>query len=164
PGRPGAQPHVRPACVVPGRPLEPERPATRLVRVAGRPPGPPPPTPGGGGTPDKPPNNWVAAFTGGPAWTWDEATGQWYLHQFLPEQPDLNWANPEVVEAIHDVMRFWLDRGVDGFPIHAAPGPGKAPTLPDDPPESAGLPHSALNDTAETHEVLRGMRKVVDAY
>jgi alpha-glucosidase len=106
----------------------------------------------------------VAAFTGGPAWTWDEATGQWYLHQFLPEQPDLNWANPEVVEAIHDVMRFWLDRGVDGFRIDVAHGLGKDPTLPDDPPESAGLPHSALNDTAETHEVLRGMRKVVDAY
>jgi alpha-glucosidase len=116
------------------------------------------------GTPDKPPNNWVAAFTGGPAWTWDEATGQWYLHQFLPEQPDLNWANPEVIEAIHDVMRFWLDRGVDGFRIDVAHGLGKDPTLPDDPPESAGLPHSALNDTAETHEVLRGMRKVVDAY
>jgi alpha-glucosidase len=116
------------------------------------------------GKPDTPPNNWVAAFTGGPAWTWDEATGQWYLHQFLPEQPDLNWANPEVVDAIHAVMRFWLDRDVDGFRIDVAHGLGKDPGLPDDPPESAGLPHSALNDTAETHEVLRGMRKVVDAY
>ena len=116
------------------------------------------------GTPDTPPNNWVAAFTGGPAWTWDRATGQWYLHQFLPEQPDLNWANPEVVEAVHGVMRFWLDRGVDGFRIDVAHGLGKDPALPDDPPESAGMPHSALNDTAETHELLRGMRKVVDAY
>jgi len=61
-----------------------------------------------------PPNNWVSAF-GGPAWTWDEATGQWYLHLFLPEQPDLNWGSPEVVEAMHGVLRFWLDRGVDGF-------------------------------------------------
>ena len=61
-----------------------------------------------------PPNNWLSAF-GGPAWTFDEATGQWYLHLFLAEQPDLNWANPEVVEAMHGVLRFWLDRGVDGF-------------------------------------------------
>ena len=53
----------------------------------------------------------------GPAWTLDEATGQWYLHLFLPQQPDLNWGNPEVVEAMHDVLRFWLDRGVDGFRI-----------------------------------------------
>ena len=52
-----------------------------------------------------------------PTWTWDDATGQWYLHCFLPEQPDLNWANPEVVEAMHGVVRFWLDRGVDGFRI-----------------------------------------------
>jgi alpha-glucosidase len=111
-----------------------------------------------------PPNNWVAAFIGGPAWTWDDATSQWYLHLFLPQQPDLNWANPEVVEAIHEVMRFWLDRGVDGFRIDVAHGIGKDPALPDDPPESAGMPHSALNDTAETHELLRGMRKVVDAY
>jgi alpha-glucosidase len=61
-------------------------------------------------------------------------------------------------------MRFWLDRGVDGFRIDVAHGIGKDPALPDDPPESAGLPHSAVNDTAETHELLRGMRKVVDAY
>ena len=116
-------------------------------------------TPGG-----PPPNNWEASFVGGPAWTWDEGTGQWYLHLFLPEQPDLNWANPEVAEAMHGVMRFWLDRGVDGFRIDVAHGLGKDPTLPDDPPESAGLPHSALNDTAETHDVMRGMRRVVDAY
>jgi alpha-glucosidase len=56
------------------------------------------------GTPDKPPNNWIAAFTGEPAWTWDERTRQWYLHFFLPEQPDLNWANPEVEEAMHGVV------------------------------------------------------------
>ena len=91
-----------------------------------------------------------------PAWTWDEATGQWYLHQFLPEQPDLNWANPEVVEAMHGVMRFWLDRGVDGFRIDVVHGIGKDPALPDDPPEVAGIPHSALNDTAETHELHPG--------
>ena len=61
------------------------------------------------------PNNWVAAFTHGPTWTLDEATGQLYLHSFLAEQPDLNWAEPAVEEAMHDVLRFWLDRGVDGF-------------------------------------------------
>ncbi len=116
------------------------------------------------GSPDTPPNNWLAAFTGGPAWTWEDATQQWYLHQFLPQQPDLNWANPAVVDAVHDVMRFWLDRGVDGFRIDVVHGLGKDPAFPDDPPESAGMPHSALNDTAETHELLRGLRKVVDAY
>jgi alpha-glucosidase len=116
------------------------------------------------GSPDAPPNNWVAAFSPVPAWTWDEATGQWYLHQFLPEQPDLNWANPDVVEAMHGVMRFWLDRGVDGFRIDVVHGIGKDPALPDDPPELAGIPHSALNDTAQTHELIRGMRKLVDAY
>jgi alpha-glucosidase len=62
------------------------------------------------------------------------------------------------------VMRFWLDRGVDGFRIDVAHGIGKDPALPDDPPDSAGMPHSALNDTAETHELIRGMRKLVDAY
>jgi alpha-glucosidase len=116
------------------------------------------------GSPDTPPNNWLAAFIGGPAWTWEDATQQWYLHQFLPQQPDLNWANPAVVDAVHDVMRFWLDRGVDGFRIDVVHGLGKDPAFPDDPPESAGMPHSALNDTAQTHELLRGLRRVVDAY
>jgi alpha-glucosidase len=116
------------------------------------------------GTPDTPPNNWVAAFAPVPAWTWDDATGQWYLHQFLPQQPDLNWDNPAVVEAMHDVMRFWLDRGVDGFRVDVIHGIGKEPGLPDDPPEVAGIPHCALNDTARTHELIRGMRKLVDGY
>jgi glycosidase len=60
-----------------------------------------------------PPNNWVSHF-GGIAWQWDEATGQYYLHSFLKEQPDLNWRNPEVVQAMLGALRFWLDRGVDG--------------------------------------------------
>jgi alpha-glucosidase len=60
------------------------------------------------------PNNWQSQF-GGPAWTWDEATQQFYLHSFLREQPDLNWRNPEVREAVYAALRFWLDRGVDGF-------------------------------------------------
>ncbi|HEX8803676.1 MAG TPA: alpha-amylase family glycosyl hydrolase, partial [Acidimicrobiales bacterium] len=117
------------------------------------------------GTPDRPPNNWRASFRpDAPAWTWDEATGQWYLHLFLPEQPDLNWANPEVEAAMHDVVRFWLDRGVDGFRVDVVHGIGKAPGLPDDPPEVEGLPHSTLNDVAPTHGLIRGLRRVVDAY
>ena len=62
----------------------------------------------------RPPNNW-RGFFGGAAWTWDEARGQFYLHTFLPQQPDLNWRNPEVRAAVLDVVRTWLDRGVDGF-------------------------------------------------
>jgi alpha-glucosidase len=62
----------------------------------------------------KPPNNWLAAFGGG-AWEWDQHTGQYYLHSFLKEQPDLNWRNPEVLEAIREEMRYWLEMGVDGF-------------------------------------------------
>jgi alpha-glucosidase len=116
------------------------------------------------GDPATPPNNWIAAFTHDPAWTWDEATGQWYLHLFLAEQPDLNWANPAVVEAMHGVMRFWLDRGVDGFRIDVVHGIGKDPALPDDGPEGGGLPHATLNDTAETHELIRGLRRLVDGY
>jgi alpha-glucosidase len=116
------------------------------------------------GSADAPPNNWTAAFAPVPAWTWDDDTGQWYLHQFLPQQPDLNWANPEVVAAMHDVMRFWLDRGVDGFRIDVIHGIGKDPALPDDPPEMAGIPHASLNNTPQTHELIRGMRRLVDSY
>jgi alpha-glucosidase len=116
------------------------------------------------GDPATPPNNWTAAFTGESAWTWDDATDQWYLHQFLPAQPDLNWANPEVVDAMHGVMRFWLDRGVDGFRIDVVHGIGKDPALPDDPPEAGGLPHATLNDTPQTHELIRGLRRLVDGY
>jgi len=64
--------------------------------------------------PERLPNNWMSQF-GGPAWTWDEGTQQFYLHSFLKEQPDLNWRNPEVRQAMYAAMRFWLDRGVDGF-------------------------------------------------
>ncbi|MEV0388138.1 alpha-amylase family glycosyl hydrolase [Nonomuraea sp. NPDC050643] len=71
------------------------------------------PGPGGG-----PPNNWASAF-GGPAWTFHEPTGQYYYHAHLPEQPSLNWRNPDVQRAMFDVMRFWLDRGVDGFRVDA---------------------------------------------
>jgi alpha-glucosidase len=108
------------------------------------------------------PNNWKAAF-GGEAWTYDDATGQWYLHLFLPEQPDLDWRKPQVARAMHETLRFWLDRGVDGFRIDVVQGLTKDPDLPDD-PDGLLLPHSAVNDCDDTHEVLRGIRRVTDAY
>jgi alpha-glucosidase len=118
------------------------------------------PAPGGG-----PPNDWKAAFPPGiDAWTLDAATGQYYLHQFLPEQPDLNWANPAVVEAMHGVLRFWLDRGVDGFRIDVVHGIGKDPSLPNEPPEWRGIPHAALNEHPSTHEHLRALRRLADGY
>ncbi len=112
-----------------------------------------------------PPNNWVAAFDRtAPAWTFDEATGQWYLHLFEEAQPDLNWDEPGVVAAMHDTLRFWLDRGVDGFRADVIHGIGKDPLLPDDPPGVAGIPHCALNDVPVTHERLRAIRSLLDGY
>jgi alpha-glucosidase len=80
-----------------------------------------------------PPNNWLSYF-GGDAWEFDEASGQYYLHTFLPEQPDLNWRNPEVRAAMLDVLRFWLNKGVDGFRTDAVLGIIKDAQLRDDPP------------------------------
>jgi alpha-glucosidase len=112
-----------------------------------------------------PPNNWIGTFTGtDPAWTLDEATGQMYLHLFLPEQPDLNWEHPEVVAAMHDTLRFWLDRGVDGFRADVIHAIGKDPALHDNPPEVAEIPHSALNDDPRTHPLLRDIRTLLDSY
>ncbi|MDQ6915913.1 MAG: alpha-amylase family glycosyl hydrolase, partial [Actinomycetota bacterium] len=85
---------------------------------------------------DRPPNNWVAAF-GGSAWSRDPVSGRWYLHSFYPEQPDLDWRNPEVVAAVQSVMRFWLDRGVDGYRVDAIDRLVKDRELRDDPPASA---------------------------
>src|ERR1700729_1666549 len=112
-----------------------------------------------------PPNNWTAAFeAGAPAWTLDPHSKQWYLHLFEPAQPDLNWDEPGVVAAMHDVLRFWLDRGVDGVRADVIHCIGKDPDLPDDPPEVAGIPHAALNDVPITHQRLRHIRDVVDGY
>ena len=112
-----------------------------------------------------PPNNWVAAFDlTAPAWSYHEPTGQWYLHLFEAAQPDLNWDEPDVVAAMHDVLRFWLDRGVDGFRADVVHCIGKDPSLPDDPPQTAGVPHCALNDVPVTHARLRALRRVVDGY
>jgi alpha-glucosidase len=90
-----------------------------------------------------PPNNWLAAF-GGSAWTFHEGRRRWYLHSFYPEQPDLDWRHPEVREAMGEAIRFWLERGVDGYRIDAIDRLLKDPELRDDPPadEPFGLPLS----------------------
>ena len=125
------------------------------------------PAPDGG-----PPNNWISNF-GGPAWQYDEATGQYYYHAFLREQPDLNWRNPEVRAAMHDVLRFWLDRGVDGFRVDVLWHLMKDPEFRDNPPNPAYQPHDPeINrflqvysaDHPDILEVVTGLRAVLDEY
>jgi alpha-glucosidase len=113
-----------------------------------------------------PPNNWRAVFRRvGPAWTLDERTGQYYLHHFLPEQPDLNWRNPAVRKEIDDVMRFWLDRGVDGFRVDVASGLIRDERLRDNARfQLRGWPRRRNWDLDEVHEIHRGWRKVLDSY
>lgn len=120
----------------------------------------------------EPPNNWPSIF-GGPAWTRvtepDGTPGQWYLHIFAPEQPDLNWENDEVFEDLATTLRFWLDRGVDGFRIDVAHGMAKPPGLPDMPEElQTGL---LINDDDDprfnnpgVHAIHRRIREVMDEY
>ena len=104
---------------------------------------------------DGPPNNWVAAF-GGSAWSRDEQSGRWYLHSFYPEQPDLDWRNPEVVEAMQDVVRFWRDRGADGFRLDAIDRLVKDDQLRDDPPATEPFPLPLHEDAAKLeHALLR---------
>lgn len=86
-----------------------------------------------------PPNNWVAAF-GGPAWSRDPESGRLYLHSFFPEQPDLDWRNPEVAAAMGEVVRFWLDRGADGFRVDAVERMVKDPELRSDPDATKPFP------------------------
>jgi glycosidase len=122
------------------------------------------------------PNNWLSLF-GGPAWEWDEATGQFYLHTFLTEQPDLNWRNPDVRAAMFDAARFWLDRGVDGFRIDVAQLVMKDPELRDNPPNPAPTPDELKrlgpwitqlheNDIAhpDIHELYRSFRRMLEEY
>lgn len=126
------------------------------------------PKPDGG-----PPNNWVSSF-GGPAWSFDPQTQQYYLHSFLPEQPDLNWRNPQVLEAMEDVLRFWLDRGVDGFRVDVVHKLVKDELLRDNPkppPEQehpvyhfGGQVHLYDEDQPEVHDVIRRWRKLLDRY
>jgi alpha-glucosidase len=114
--------------------------------------------PGGG----RPPNNWTSRFGGG-AWT-RVPDGQWYLHLFAPEQPDLDWTAAEVREEFHDILRYWLDRGVDGFRIDVAHGLAKDPRMPDvaeDPPPGGAHPHW---DVDEVHDVYRDWRRILDGY
>lgn len=119
-----------------------------------------------------PPNNWLSEF-GGPAWTWDEATQQFYYHAFLSAQPDLNWRNPQVQEALFNVMRFWLARGVDGFRVDAVHMLVENEQLIDNPPDPSWLPgksparrllrrHTA--DQPETHAMIGLMRRVADEF
>ncbi|MGY1712460.1 glycoside hydrolase family 13 protein [Geodermatophilus sp. SYSU D00758] len=120
-----------------------------------------------------PPNDWISAF-GGPAWTRvrepDGRPGQWYLHLFAPQQPDLDWAHETVRAEFDDVLRFWLDRGVDGIRVDAAPAMAKVPGLPD-----AGHAPGALFassdwvdnphwDVDAVHEIFRRWRRIADAY
>ena len=120
---------------------------------------------------DLPPNNWEAVF-GGPAWKRvveaDGTPGQWYLHLFAVEQPDLNWENQEVKDHLEDVLKFWLDRGVDGFRIDVAHGMVKEAGLPDiriDPTASMlGTEHKPFWDQEGVHEIYRSWRKIFDSY
>jgi alpha-glucosidase len=107
------------------------------------------------------PNDWTSQFKAvGPAWTLDEATGQYYLHSFMREQPDLDWGNPEVEAAMHDVIRFWFDRGVDGLRLDAIHKIAKDPLLRD----HVGATRRHDEDWETIHERLRGIRRVVDEY
>ena len=122
------------------------------------------------------PNNWLSNF-GGPAWEFDQKTGQYYLHSFLKEQPDLNWRNPQVKSAMFDAIRFWLDRGVDGFRLDVAHFIMKDPGLGDNPPnlhpekvvfKAMGDYDSQihLNDKGhpDVHAVFRELRQILDEY
>ena len=118
-----------------------------------------------------PPNNWVSVF-GGPAWTRvveaDGNPGQWYMHLFDAEQPDLNWENPEVFDDLEKTLRFWLERGVDGFRIDVAHGMAKPPGLPD--MKNPNLPMLALDDDDPrfnhdaVHDIHRAIRSVLDDF
>jgi alpha-glucosidase len=125
------------------------------------------PAPGGG-----PPNNWLSQF-GGSAWELDERTGQYYYHAFLKEQPDLNWRNPQVVAAMHEVLRFWLRRGVDGFRVDVLWHLIKDDQFRDNPPNPAwrgiGPPHHSqvplyTTDRPEIHDIVSGLRAVANEF
>ena len=118
------------------------------------------------------PNNWLSNF-GGVGWTLNEATGQYYYHSFLPQQPDLNWRNPEVRAEMADVLRFWMARGVDGFRVDVMWMMIKDDQFRDDPPNPdyhpGGSSHDRLRplytaDRPEVHEVVAGLRAVLDEY
>jgi alpha-glucosidase len=119
------------------------------------------------------PNNWVSSF-GGPAWTLDPATGQYYLHSFLAEQPDLNYRNPAVVRAMEEVIRYWLDRGVDGFRVDVIHKMIKDAALRDNPRPAPDEEHPVRHygsqkhvhdeDQPEVHDIIRSWRRILDTY
>ncbi len=119
-----------------------------------------------------PPNNWGSAF-GGSGWEYDEATGQYYHHAFLKEQPDLNWRNPEVQAAMFNAMRFWLDKGIDGFRVDVMWHMIKDEQFRDNPPNPEYTedksPYDKLlqaynTDQFEVHDIVEKMRAVMDEY
>ena len=117
---------------------------------------------GRGASGEEPPNNWESVF-GGPAWTRESSTGQWYLHLFDSQQPDLEWTNPQVHDELLRVLRFWLDRGVDGFRIDVAHALYKHPTLADAPP-GHGVDSSHVWDRDEVLAVYEDWRALLDSY
>ncbi|GGM56855.1 alpha-glucosidase [Longimycelium tulufanense] len=127
--------------------------------------------PGRGRDGELPPNDWRSVF-GGPAWSRapDDVAGEWYLHLFAPQQPDLNWEHPDVRAEFLDILRFWLDRGIDGFRIDVAHGLVKQRGLPNlgvdhedvmEPPDRLDHPHW---DRDPVHEIYRSWRRLVDEY
>jgi alpha-glucosidase len=116
---------------------------------------------------DEPPNNWPSNW-GGPAWTYDAERGHWFLHLFAPEQPDLDWHNPQVPEDFREILRFWLDRGVDGFRIDVAQALFKVADLRDEPrprPEKGfSSDWRTATDQPEVHDVYRDWRRIADSY
>jgi alpha-glucosidase len=119
-----------------------------------------------------PPNNWLSNF-GGSAWKFDESTGQYYFHAFLDKQPDLNWRNPDLRKAMYDVLRFWLNRGVDGFRVDVIYHIVKDDQFRDNPRNPDYKPgqnptHEYLAtyiaDRPEVHDIISEMRKVLDQY
>ena len=124
------------------------------------------PAPDGG-----PPNNWLSFF-GGPAWTFDEKTGQYYMHQFVKQQPELNYRNPAVMDALLGSMRFWLDKGVDGFRVDVLWLMLKDDQFRDNPPNPdwdgvvpiGSLLQTYTADVPGIHDIVRQMRQVLDSY
>ena len=120
----------------------------------------------------EPPNNWISMFAGS-SWEWDEPTGQFYLHTFLKEQPDLNWRNRQVRAAMHDVLRFWMERGVDAEAVDVMWHLMKDENFADDPPNPAFeegkpdiqrvLPVNSA-DQPEVHQVVAELRRVIDEF
>jgi alpha-glucosidase len=121
--------------------------------------------------PGQPPNNWISTF-GGSAWKFDPTTNQYYYHYFYPEQPDLNWRNPAVKDAMFDVTRWWYKRGVSGFRLDAVDTLFEDPNLKDNPIKQTGknafgdpfLENRYNTKLPEVHDALRGLRQVADEH